>query len=270
MMFLDIRRASIFHVNAFCGPKSLGNPGAVCLLESDRSAEWMQRTAEQMNLSETGFLRREDDGRFMLRWFTPTKEVPMCGHVTLGAAHVLWNDVCWIDSFSVTFQTAQGSIVAQRCDRGIGLRLPANICRPITPPDWLSEALGVPWIHVLGGDRKYLIELQSEADVRNVKPDFSLIRRLADRGVIITASSSSPEWDIVSRYFAGYVGVDEDPVTGSAHCCLIPYWSARLGKRALRARQLSKRGGELSGELLDHEVRLTGQACTVLRGELCV
>jgi predicted PhzF superfamily epimerase YddE/YHI9 len=268
-MFLAVRPL-IFHVNAFCGPGSLGNPGAVCLLQSDRSSEWMQLIAEEMNLSETGFVRCEADGRFSLRWFTPTKEIPICGHVTLGAAHVLWNEVRWVDFPSITFQTASGPLSAHWDDRGIELRLPANVCRPIRPPDWLSDALEIAWVRVLGGDRKYLIELQSEADVLRVRPDFGTIRRLADRGVIITSGSSGSEYDFVSRYFAGYVGIDEDPVTGSAHCCLIPFWSARLGKQVLRARQLSKRGGELTGELVGTYVRLTGHARTALEGELCV
>jgi PhzF family phenazine biosynthesis protein len=263
-------RPLLFHVNAFCGPRSVGNPGAVCLLDEDRPSEWMQMIAEQMNLSETGFVRRDGDGGLSLRWFTPTKEVPLCGHVTLGAAHVLWNDVHWINSPVITFRTASGPLVARRNDRGIELRLPANVCQPITPPGWLTDALGLAWVRVLGGDRKYLVELKSEADVLRAQPDFAVIRRYADRGVIITARSPGSECDFVSRYFAGYVGVDEDPVTGSAHCCLIPYWSAILGKRVLRARQVSKRGGELSGELVGTDVYLTGQARTVLQGELCV
>jgi PhzF family phenazine biosynthesis protein len=263
-------RPRLFHVNAFCGSNSSGNPGALCLIEEDRSPEWMQMVAEQMNLSETGFVRRESDGSLFLRWFTPTKEVPICGHVTLGAAHVLWNEVRWVTDPVVTFQTVGGPLAAQRSHQGIELRLPANICQPIIPPEWLSDALGVAWVSVLGGDRKYLVELKSEADVLRVEPDFGIIRRFADRGVIVTASSSSSGWDIVSRYFAGYVGVDEDPATGSAHCCLIPYWADKLEKPVLHARQLSKRGGELSGELVGNEVRLIGQACTIFEGELRV
>jgi PhzF family phenazine biosynthesis protein len=247
-----------------------GNPGAVCLLDQDRPSEWMQMIAEQMNLSETGFVRRKSGGAFSLRWFTPTEEVPLCGHVTLGAAHILWNEVRWADSAVVTFQTASGAINAHRNDRGIELRLPANVCQPISPPSWLSGAFGGALARVLGGDRKYLVELESEADVLRAQPDFTMIRRHADRGVIITARSLGSEYDFVSRYFAGYVGVDEDPVTGSAHCCLIPYWSAILGKRVLHACQVSRRGGELSGELVGNDVHLTGQARTVLHGELCV
>lgn len=263
-------RPLIFHVNAFCGPDALGNPGAVCLLEKEHPAEWMQMIAEQMNLSETGFVRRDGSGGLSLRWFTPTKEVQLCGHVTLGAAHVLWNEVLWAETPTITFQTAAGPLVANRSDRGIRLRLPSNVCQPITPPGWLSDALGVSPVRVLGGDRKYLIDLESESEILRVRPDFTAIRHFADRGLIVTARSVRPEYDFVSRYFAGYVGVDEDPVTGSAHCCLFPYWSAVLGKGVLRARQVSKRGGELSGEVVGDGVYLTGEAQTVLQGYLRV
>jgi predicted PhzF superfamily epimerase YddE/YHI9 len=265
-------KSKIFHVNAFCGSSSAGNPGGVCLLEEDRPTEWMQMIGAQMNLSETGFVRQLGDARFALRWFTPTQEMPLCGHVTLAAAHVLWNDVGSTKSPVITFQTVGGDLHASRRAEGIEIALPINICAEIAPPEWLLKALDVTPIHILGGDRKYLIEVESESEVLRAHPNYEYLRRMADRGLILTAASDSPAFDIVSRYFAGYVGVDEDPVTGSAHCCLIPYWSRKLGKRSIRARQASTRGGVLCGYIDDdgNRVCLIGEARTVLSGYLLV
>jgi PhzF family phenazine biosynthesis protein len=260
----------MFHVNAFCGPDAAGNPAAVCLLERDVSLEWMQMVAAQMNLSETGFVRQLDGNTFSMRWFTPVEEVPICGHVTLAAAHVLWQEAHWSSQPTIAFRTPAGSLVARQMPDGIEIALPVNICKDVSAPDWILSALGVKAVRILSGDRKYLVQLGSEAEVRQVRPDFELLRRRADRGVIVTAVSDAPAYDFVSRYFAGYVGIDEDPVTGSAHCCLIPHWSGLLGRPLLRARQLSSRGGELRGELVGDLVHLTGRACTVLDGHLCL
>jgi PhzF family phenazine biosynthesis protein len=262
--------ARMFHINAFCGPSAAGNPGAVCLLEREVSTEWMQMVAAQMNLSESGFVRRLDGDTFSLRWFTPIKEIPICGHVTLAAAHALWQEAQWSSQPTLTFSTASGPLVARQSPDGIEIALPVNICKDVSTPDWLLNALDVKPTRILAGDRKYLVQLGSERDVVHVRPDFGLLRRCADRGVIVTAVSDTPAYDFVSRYFGGYVGVDEDPVTGSAHCCLVPHWSSILGRPLLRARQLSNRGGELRGELVGDLVHLTGRACTVLDGRVCL
>lgn len=259
---------AIYHVNAFCGRGAAGNPGAVCLLDDSRSARWMQAVAAQMNLSETGFVRRLGTGDFALRWFSPRQEMPLCGHVTLAAAHVIWAEARLSDQPLLTFETASGPLQARRRSQGIEIALPVNPCADVAPPAWFREVFKVEPKRVLAGDRKYLIELASESDVLGVRPDFHRLRQAADRGVILTARSASPDHDVVSRYFASYVGVDEDPVTGSAHCCLVPYWSDRLGKPLIRAWQASARGGRLVGHCVGDQVRLTGQARTVLAGEL--
>lgn len=258
----------VYHVNAFCGAGAAGNPGAVCVLDDDRPSEWMQMTADQMNLSETGFVRQIGPAEFSLRWFSPTHEVPLCGHVTLGAAHTLWNEAALTDETVIRFQTASGPLHVRRLDDAIEMALPANICVDAEPPEWLHEAFAVTPVRILAGERKYLVEVAAETDVVSVQPNFGLLRRVADRGVILTARSDGTEHDIVSRYFASYVGVDEDPATGSAHCCLVPYWSENLDKPIIRARQASRRGGELSGRVDGDRVLLTGRARTVLCGRL--
>lgn len=259
---------AIYHVNAFCGRGAAGNPGAICLLDDSHSPEWMQEVAAQMNLSETGFVQRLDTGDFALRWFSPRQEMPLCGHVTLGAAHVIWVEAQLSDQAVLRFETARGALHASRGADGIEIALPIDLCTDVTPPTWFRDVFAVEPKRALAGNRKYLIELASAAEVLGVRPNFDLLRRVADRGVILTARSASSGHDIVSRYFASYVGVDEDPATGSAHCCLVPYWSERLGKPLIRAWQASARGGNLIGRCIGDDVHLTGQARTVLAGEL--
>jgi predicted PhzF superfamily epimerase YddE/YHI9 len=261
---------NIFHVNAFCGPTALGNPGAVCLLDDDRPAAWMQMVASQMNLSETGFVRIRSQSEFDLRWFSPTTEVPLCGHVTLGAAHIIWDEARLTDEAVITFQTAGGPLSACRTPDGIEIGLPINRCSEISLPEYFFEAFGVAPVRVLAGRRKHLIELADEAEVVDARPDFSILSRVQGLGVIITARSETTSHDIVSRYFAPYVGVAEDPVTGSAHCCLVPYWSEKLGKNIIRARQASRRGGELLGWVDGETVRLTGKVRVALSGSLAL
>lgn len=261
-------RTLIYHVNAFCGVGALGNPGAVCLLESEVTAEWMQAVAQQMNLSQTGFLRRREADQFDIRFFSPTREMPLCGHVTLCAAHIAWSELGCAREARVAFHTASGKLVARVVDSMIEIDLPINPCHDASAPAWLLEAVPVRPVRVLAGVNKYLLELASAREVEEVRPDFALLRKEGDRGVIVTTASADPDYDIVSRYFAGYVGVDEDPATGTAHCSLVPYWSGKLGKRSIRARQASPRGGVLQGRVEADRVVLSAQARTVLRGEL--
>jgi PhzF family phenazine biosynthesis protein len=258
----------IYHVDAFHGTAGRGNPGAVCILDEAAPDDWMQAVAAQMNLSETGFVHLLPSGDFSLRWFSPLQEMALCGHVTLAAAHVLWREAKLSDEEVIRFQTASGRLEATRSPSGIEIDLPANRCQAIEEPAWLRCSLSIEPRCVLGGERKYLVELPTEADVLQVEPDFGKLRVHADRGVIVTALSDDPHYDFISRYFAGYVGVDEDPVTGSAHCCLIPYWRDKLGKDVLRARQASKRGGELCGRIEGDRVFLKGNARTVMSGTL--
>lgn len=251
-------------VDAFCGTNAAGNPGAVFILDGEVTAEWMQAAAREAGTSETGFLRPLGGGAYALRWFSPIKEVPLCGHVTLCAAHVLWQE-CELQRNDISFVTKSGRLLARRVADGIEIDLPVNWCSSQPEPPWLRDALGIAPLEFLAGDRKYLVVVPTEEAVRGLRPDFRLLRAEADRGVIVTAPSDQATIDFVSRYFAAYVGVDEDPATGSAHCCLVPYWAGRLSKTFLRAQQLSHRGGEFAGELIGDRVRLIGKARTARR-----
>lgn len=256
-----------FQVDAFTPEPFAGNPAAVVLLPDAADAGWMQRVAAEMNLSETAFLVRRPDA-FDLRWFTPAVEVDLCGHATLASAHALWQSG-WLDAREVArFQTRSGVLTATRDDGWIELNFPATHAAPADPPDGLGEALGVHTVAVCRSKFDYLVEVDGENTVRSLSPDFAVLRRLPVRGVIVTSRAATPGWDFVSRFFAPGSGIDEDPVTGSAHCALTPYWSKKLGRTSFTARQLSPRGGTLQVRLDGDRVRLRGQAVTVLRGTL--
>lgn len=227
----------------------------------------MQRVALEMNLSETAFLVPRDDG-FDLRWFTPATEVALCGHATLASAHVLWEGRILAATEQARFHTKSGLLTADKDDDWIELDFPATPDTPATPPDGLLEALGVAATYVGRSRFDYLVEVASEQIVRDLLPDLAALRKLPVRGIMVTSRSASAGSDFVSRFFAPAAGVDEDPVTGSAHCCLTPYWSRVLDRTTFTARQLSARGGTLRLELVGSRVKLRGQAITVLRGEL--
>ena len=253
----------LYHVDAFTGQAFRGNPAAVCLLDAERDAAWMQSVAAEMNLSETAFVvPRGDD--FSLRWFTPAVEVALCGHATLASAHALWEER---RLEKARFHTKSGALTAARNGDWIELDFPATPARPTDPPEGLLDSLGVSDPLFVGrSNYDYLIHLRSEEDVRAVAPDQARLRRVEARGVMVTARST--EFDFVSRWFGPTVGVDEDPVTGSAHCALTPYWSSILAKEEMTAYQASSRGGVLRVRLAGDRVILGGQAVTVLRGEL--
>jgi len=262
-------------VDAFTSEAFAGNPAAVCLLPSPRDAEWMQKVACEMNLSETAFLVKRPEaaggeGGFDLRWFTPAVEVALCGHATLASAHALWEGGHVPRGQVATFHTKSGRLTAERRGDWIELNFPATIAEPAEPPPGLLDALGVRALYVGKSRFDYLVEVESEAAVRSMQPNFTALRALPVRGVIVTAAATAAGCDFVSRFFAPGSGIDEDPVTGSAHCCLTPYWSQKLGKTEFVARQLSARGGLLKLRLDGDRVRLGGQAVTVLRGELLV
>ena len=257
----------IVQVDAFTDTPFAGNPAAVCLLPGPRDAQWMQNVALEMNLAETAFLIRQEDG-YGLRWFTPTAEVDLCGHATLASAHVLWESGQLRARETARFHTRSGLLTAEKREDWIWLDFPATPAEPIAAPPELSEALGVTPLSVGRSPFDFLVELESEAAVRAVAPDFRRLAAIPGRGAVVTSRAADPTFDFVSRYFAPAFGIDEDPVTGSTHCCLAPFWSARLGKTSFRARQLSARGGALHVELAGNRVRLGGQAVTVLRGEL--
>ena len=258
---------TIVQVDAFTSEPFKGNPAAVCVLEAERDAAWMQRVASEMNLAETAFLRAREDG-FGLRWFTPAVEVDLCGHATLASAHVLWESGQLAAGQTARFHTKSGLLTAIRVGDWIELDFPSTPEEEVEAPPGLVEALGAPPRYVGKSRFDYLVELDSEATVARLRPDFGALGAISARGVIATARSANPGFDFVSRFFAPASGINEDPVTGSSHCCLAPFWSRLLGKDAFLARQISARGGVLKVRLDGDRVRLGGQAVTVLRGEL--
>jgi PhzF family phenazine biosynthesis protein len=259
----------ITQVDAFASRAFAGNPAAVCVLPEPRDAAWMQNVAREMNLSETAFLVKRDDG-FDLRWFTPAVEVDLCGHATLASAHVLWESGALDAAATARFHTRSGVLTAQKHGAWIEMVFPATPAVEAEPPAGFLEALGARPVFFGRSRFDVLAELADEDQVRALAPDLARIGTLPVRGVIVTSRSSRPERDFVSRFFAPAAGVPEDPVTGSAHCCLTPYWAAKLGKRELVAHQISARGGELRLRLEGDRVVLGGQAVTVLRGDLMV
>jgi len=261
----------IAQVDAFTATPFAGNPAAVCLLTESRDDGWMQRVAAEMNLAETAFVRARaggPDAGFDLRWFTPAAEVDLCGHATLASAHVLWEDGRLAPDAQARFHTRSGLLTADRVDGWIELDFPATPDEPTPAPDGLIASLGATPRYVAKSRFDYLVELEDEAAVRALAPDFKGLARLGMRGVIATARASGGGFDFVSRFFAPAVGIDEDPVTGSAHCCLAPFWSRRLGRTTFVAHQVSARGGVVRVRLDGDRVRLGGQAVTILRGEL--
>jgi predicted PhzF superfamily epimerase YddE/YHI9 len=257
----------IVQVDAFTSKPFSGNPAAVCVLARAADDRWMQDVAREMNLSETAFLVPAGDG-FHLRWFTPAVEVDLCGHATLASAHVLWEDGHLPAGGQARFHTRSGLLAADRRGAWIELDFPAKPEEAVEPPADLLPALGAKAVYVGRNQFDYIVEVESEAVVRGLSPDHSTLRRLPVRGIIVTARASSPEFDFVSRFFAPGSGIDEDPVTGSAHCCLGPFWAARLGRTEFTAYQASPRGGVIRVRLGGGRVILGGQAVTVLRGEL--
>ncbi|HQR35361.1 MAG TPA: PhzF family phenazine biosynthesis protein [Blastocatellia bacterium] len=265
----------LLQIDAFASQAFKGNPAAVCLLESAKPADWMQNVGAEMNLAETAFVvPRAEEGKYDLRWFTPAIEIPLCGHATLASAHALWETGRLAETKEARFHTMSGELICRRAGKQIEMDFPALIALPADPPPAAIEALGIQPKNVVchrrkdGSDGNFLIELESETDVRNVKPDFSLLRKAANAGFIVTARGGASGYDFVSRYFACYAGIDEDPVTGSAHCMLTPYWAKVLGKIEMKAYQASARGGEVSVRLAGERVFLAGEAVTVLRGSL--
>lgn len=258
---------NIYQVDAFTREPFTGNPAAVCVLSEPRNETWMAAVAREMNLSETAFLLRQEDG-FSLRWFTPAVEVELCGHATLASAHILWETGLLAPEERARFHTASGLLTAERKGQQIELNFPATPPEETELPPGLAEALGVQPLYAGKSLYDYLIEVASEETVRQLQPDYPRVKALTERGVIVTSRTSMPGYDFVSRFFAPAAGINEDPVTGSAHCCLGPFWAARMGKEALLAYQASARGGVVGVRLAGERVALLGRAVTVLRGQL--
>lgn len=253
----------IYQVDAFATQPFCGNPAAVCPLESWPEDNLLQQIAEENNLSETAFFVAED-GKYRLRWFTPVEEVDLCGHATLAAAHVLFKHLGY-SSDEITFTTRSGELIVSQTGNGMTMDFPASMPRPINPPTGLIEGLGCQPAEVLSAF-DYILVLNNEEQVRTLTPDFSQWLGLDLRGVVVTAPGN--EADFVSRCFFPKLRVNEDPVTGSAHCETAPYWSEKLAKTTLTARQLSARTGTITCQLKGNRVELTGQCADYMQGEI--
>ena len=258
----------VVQVDAFTNRPFAGNPAAVCVLSEPPTDQWMRDVAREMNLSETAFLTPLADG-YSLRWFTPAVEVDLCGHATVASAHVLWEDRHLPPGAQARFHTRSGLLLADRRGDWIELDFPAKPAAPADAPAGLLTALGLERAVAVGRSAfDFLVEVDSEAGVRALSPDHTALKKISVRGVIVTSRSATPEFDFVSRFFAPGAGVDEDPVTGSAHTTLGPWWAARLGKTEFTAFQASARGGVVRVRLLGDRVILGGQAVTVMTGDL--
>ena len=256
----------LIQVDAFTDQPYAGNPAAVCALPETQPDAWMQRVAQEMNLSETAFFYPEADG-YRLRWFTPTVEVDLCGHATLATCHVLWTEGYLGVEQPSKFYTRSGVLTARCLNEWIELNFPANPSQDVGIPDGLAAALGATPKSVTENSLGYLVEVESAKVVVDLQPDFAALGTFPVHGVIVTSRGDAP-YDFVSRFFAPTLGINEDPVTGAAHCCLSPYWRDRLGKTNFLAYQASARGGVVKVEDEGQRVRLSGQAVTVFKGEL--
>jgi len=255
-------------VDAFTSTPFAGNPAGVCILAEDRDKQWMQLVAREMNHAETAFLLVRPD-HVALRWFTPLAEVDLCGHATLASAHLLWETGALPKDAPIRFRTRSGVLTATRDGDWIALDFPSLVADWVDVPPGLDDVLGTSIKAAAKSRFDLLVEVGSEQKVRELKPDLSQLARQPYRGVIVTAQSDKDdEYDFVSRFFAPQVGVPEDPVTGSAHCVLAPYWGERLGHTRMIGRQLSARGGMVKVEVAGDRVILGGQAVTTLRGTL--
>ncbi len=262
-------KQTIIQVDAFTNTPFQGNPAAVCVLETPQSTEWMQLIAREMNLSETAFIVKQESD-FNLRWFTPTTEVPLCGHATLASAHILWTEGYLKPEEVANFQTLSGLLKARLQGDWIELDFPVNLSEVTTSPPELTNALGVNIKTTVQNSLGYLVEVESASIVRDLQPNFSILKTLSVPGVIVTSvGETDSEYDFVSRFFAPELGVDEDPVTGAAHCCLAPFWRNKLHQDEFMAYQASARGGVVKVKYDGgSRVFLQGQAVTVMKGEL--
>lgn len=260
----------IYTADAFTNKPFSGNPAGVCVLDSPMNEEMMQKIAFEMNLSETAFLLKKDDGSYSLRWFTPAAEDDLCGHATLASSHILWETGKEDKSAMLCFNTKSGLLKANYKNGGIELDFPVIESIPADIPEVLVGALGVKPAFLHKTQWNYLAEFDSEEAVRKINPDFSLLKSLNAIGTIITAKASMAGYDFVSRFFAPAIGIPEDPVSGSAHCELGPYWMKKLGKNSFNAYQASARGGILGVHVEGDRVYLTGNAVTMLKGTVTI
>ncbi len=257
----------IYQVDAFTDTAFSGNPAAVCILNGPSDPRWMQEIAAEINLSETAFIFKRDEGDgYGLRWFTPSVEVDLCGHATLASGHVLFEEGIVKEDELVRFYTKSGLLTVAKRRGWLEMDFPADHPREADTPPELAGAIGMEPKYVAKTKFDYLVEVPSEEVVENMMPDFSLMREISTRGIIVTAVSTKTDFDFVSRFFAPGAGVNEDPVTGSAHCALATYWSEKLNKTELVAYQASKRGGVVRISLKEDRALLSGQAVMVIKG----
>ncbi len=258
-------KISLYQIDAFANQVFEGNPAAICLLDGWLDDSILQSIAEENNLSETAYVVSSGQD-FHIRWFTPTSEVDLCGHATLAAAYVIFNILCSSKDV-ITFKSKSGNLIVSRKGDLISMDFPAKPPGKCPIPDGLIEGLGVRPIEVLSSD-DYIAIFETEEDILSISPDFIKLKELALRGIAVTAPGSRS--DFVSRFFAPKYGINEDPVTGSAHCELAPYWSKRLKKNRIHARQLSKRGGEIYCEVKGDRVLLSGRAVKFMESEIII
>lgn len=258
----------IMQVDAFTAVPFAGNPAGVCIMDRAAPEGWMKNVAREMNLAETAFAFKEN-GHYRLRWFTPMAEVKLCGHATIATAHIMWEDGMADPNEQLKFETLSGILTAERDGSWIKLDFPAKVAVETEAPEGLLEALGIDRPLFVGKNVwDYLVEVEDEHHVRSLKPDLFRLAEVDARGVVVTAQSNHKNYDFISRFFAPRIGVPEDPVTGSAHCALTPYWSQKLGKTEMIGYQASERGGVVKVAARGDRVWLYGEAVTVLRGEL--
>jgi PhzF family phenazine biosynthesis protein len=264
-------KVPILQVDSFTAAPFRGNPAAVCLLQEEPNESWMQSVAEEMNLSETAFVVPRPGGEFSIRWFTPTVEVPLCGHATLAAAHALWEEKAVAPGAPILFRAKTGTLGARREADWICLDFPAIPVEEMADPPALSDALGCEPVEVQWSRLPaYVAVLASEDAVRGLEPSVATLRGIGEGTCIVTAASETGDFDFVSRFFAPGLGIDEDPVTGAAHCTLGPFWARRTGKNELTGHQVSRRGGIVRVRVRGDRLDLLGQAVTVMRGEMPV
>ena len=256
----------IFQVDAFTNKVFKGNPAAVCPLEKWISADLMQAIAEENNLSETVFFVKNGNS-FDIKWFTPTCEMDLCGHATLAAAHIIFSELNYNEK-RIEFNSKSGKLTVTKAADWYTLNFPSEEISSIETPELLKQALNVPVLKSFEGNGKLLVELENETVIQNLKPTFSLLVQIEAKMIIVT--SKGDEVDFVSRVFAPNLGINEDPVTGSAHTLLVPYWTKNLHKTKFEAVQLSKRTGYLKCEYLNDRVEMSGQAVTYLKGQLII
>jgi PhzF family phenazine biosynthesis protein len=258
---------TIYQVDAFTNKAFRGNPAGVCILKQPGNETWMQLVAREMNLSETAFLYKTEDG-YNLRWFTPQTEVDLCGHATLASAHILFETGLLPAGQAARFHTASGLLTARKQDDYIEMDFPAKPVEAIEAPRGMAEALFADLVFVGKNKFDYLAEIETDETIRCMEPNLDQLKTLGMRGVMVTSRSADPEFDFISRFFAPGVGINEDPVTGSAHCCLGPYWAEKLGKSEMVAYQASPRGGIVHVRVAGERVFLKGQAITVFKAEM--